>query len=47
MEVVSSLPFYSKDRTDRQRGDGVFEDSIKALQMLNAVGYGSEDSGSS
>ncbi len=40
IEVVSSLPFYSKDRTDRQRGDGVFEDSILALQMLNAVGYG-------
>ena len=44
IEVVSSLPFYSKDRTDRQRGDGVFEDSIKALQMLNAVGYGMEGS---
>lgn len=40
LEVVSSLPSFSKDRTDRQRGDGVFEDSIKALQMLNAVGYG-------
>lgn len=40
IEVVSSLPFYSKDRTDRQRGDGVFEDSIKALQLLNAAGYG-------
>ena len=40
IEVVSSLPFYTKDRTDRQRGDGVFEDSINALQMLNAVGYG-------
>lgn len=40
IEVVSSLPFYSKDRTDRQRGDGVFDESIKALQMLNAVGYG-------
>lgn len=44
IEVVSSLPFYSKDRTDRQRGDGVFEDSIRALQMLNAVGYGMEGS---
>ncbi len=44
IEVVSSLPFYSKDRTDRQRGDGVFEDSIKALQMLNAAGYGLEGS---
>jgi radical SAM/Cys-rich protein len=45
VEVVSSLPFYSKDRTDKQRGDGVFEDSIKALQMLNDVGYGLDISG--
>ena len=45
LEVVSSLPFYTKDRTDRQRGDGVFEDSIFALQMLNDVGYGIEGSG--
>ncbi len=45
LEVVSSLPFYTKGRTDRQRGDGVFEDSILALQMLNATGYGKEDSG--
>ncbi|CAN5730489.1 arsenosugar biosynthesis radical SAM protein ArsS [soil metagenome] len=44
IEVVSSLPFYSKDRTDKQRGDGVFEDSIAALQMLNTVGYGLEGS---
>ncbi len=44
IEVVSSLPFYTQDRTDRQRGDGVFEDSIKALQMLNAVGYGMQGS---
>ena len=42
IEVVSSLPFYTQDRTDRQRGDGVFEDSIKALQILNEVGYGKE-----
>ncbi len=45
VEVVSSLPFYSADKTDRQRGDGVFADSIKALRMLNAVGYGQPDSG--
>ncbi|HEX2532762.1 MAG TPA: arsenosugar biosynthesis radical SAM (seleno)protein ArsS [Chitinophagaceae bacterium] len=45
VEVVSSLPFYTQDRTDRQRGDGVFEDSIAALRMLNAVGYGVEGSG--
>ena len=45
VEVVSSLPFYSADKTDRQRGEGVFEDSIRALRMLNAVGYGQQDSG--
>ena len=45
IEVVSSLPSYTKDRTDRQRGDGVFEDSIKALQMLNSVGYGLDGTG--
>ncbi len=45
VEVVSSLPFYTQDRTDRQRGDGVFEASIKALQMLNEVGYGKEGIG--
>ncbi len=43
VEVVSSLPHFSARRTDAQRGEGVFEKSIKALQMLNAVGYGSGD----
>lgn len=42
IEVVSSLPFYSKDRTNKQRGDGVFESSIEALKMLNEIGYGIE-----
>ncbi len=45
IEVISSLPATSASRTDSQRGDGVFEDSIKALQMLNDVGYGMEGSG--
>lgn len=45
VEVVSSLPSFTQDRTDRQRGDGVFEDSVKALQMLNSVGYGQDGSG--
>jgi radical SAM/Cys-rich protein len=45
VHVVSSLPYYAKMRTDSQRGDGVFEDSIAALQQLNAVGYGHPDSG--
>ncbi|WP_207420681.1 arsenosugar biosynthesis radical SAM (seleno)protein ArsS [Desertivirga brevis] len=44
VEIVSSLPFYTQERTDRQRGNGVFEDSIRALKMLNAVGYGMEGS---
>ncbi len=45
VNVVSSLPHYSKLRTDRQRGEGVFAQSIQALQMLNAVGYGKEGTG--
>lgn len=45
VHIVSSLPYFSKIRTDSQRGDGVFEDSISALQKLNAVGYGQEGSG--
>ena len=42
---MSSLPFYSRDRTDRQRGDGVFDDSIKAIQLLNEAGYGIQETG--
>ncbi|MHA7131447.1 arsenosugar biosynthesis radical SAM (seleno)protein ArsS [Algoriphagus namhaensis] len=45
IEVVSSLPYFTAAKTDSQRGDGVFEKSIKALKMLNEVGYGKEDSG--
>ncbi|MDN5203750.1 arsenosugar biosynthesis radical SAM protein ArsS [Fulvivirgaceae bacterium BMA10] len=45
IEVVSSLPFYNPDRTDRQRGKGVFSKSVEALKMLNRVGYGKEGTG--
>lgn len=45
VEVVASLPCYTSDNVDRQRGDGVFDASIKALQRLNALGYGREGSG--
>lgn len=45
VEITSSLPFYSADRTDRQRGEGVFDDSIRALRMLNDEGYGKPNSG--
>ena len=39
VHVVSSLPFYKREKTDKQRGNGVFDKSIKALQLLNEVGY--------
>ena len=45
INVVSSLPSFTARRTDAQRGEGVFEKSIRALKMLNAVGYGQEGSG--
>jgi len=45
VEVISSLPHFSKKRTDAQRGEGVFEKSIEALQMLNSVGYGKQSGG--
>ncbi|MDO8968075.1 MAG: arsenosugar biosynthesis radical SAM protein ArsS [Algoriphagus sp.] len=44
IEVVSSLPYFTAMKTDAQRGDGVFEKSIRALRMLNEVGYGIEGS---
>jgi radical SAM/Cys-rich protein len=43
--VISSMPCYSKENVDKQRGDGVFERSIQALQRLNEVGYGRKGSG--
>jgi radical SAM/Cys-rich protein len=45
IEVVSSLPYYKKLNTDRQRGEGVFEASITALKKINKVGYGKEGTG--
>jgi radical SAM/Cys-rich protein len=44
VHVVSSMPHWTKGKTDKQRGDGVFDKSIKALQELNAIGYGMPDS---
>lgn len=45
VEVTCSLPFYSKSRTDRQRGKGTYDKSITALKRLNELGYGKEDTG--
>lgn len=39
VEAVASLPCYSQGNVDEQRGDGVFESSIKALRKLNTLGY--------
>jgi len=44
VDVVASLPCYSIDNVDRQRGTGVFDKSIAALQLLNRLGYGQEGS---
>jgi radical SAM/Cys-rich protein len=43
VEIVCSLPHYRRRNTDAQRGDGTYEKSIKALEMLNEVGYGKGD----
>ena len=40
VRIVASLPCYEQERVDRQRGRGVFERSLDALQVLNRLGYG-------
>ena len=45
VEIVASLPCYLKENVDKQRGKGAFNASIKALQLLNKLGYGQADTG--
>ncbi len=45
VEIVASLPCYLEENVNAQRGDGVFQTSIKGLQRLNALGYGIADTG--
>lgn len=45
VEIVASLPCYSEENVDKQRGKGVYNGSIDALQKLNTLGYGVEGSG--
>lgn len=45
VEVIASLPCYLEGNVDQQRGRGVFQHSIAALQRLNGLGYGREASG--
>jgi len=43
VEVIASMPCYSPANVNAQRGEGVFEGSIKALQLLNRLGYGTSE----
>ena len=45
VEIVASLPCYTQELVDRQRGKGVYETSIRVITRLNALGYGIPDSG--
>lgn len=45
VQVVASLPCYTADNVDEQRGKGVFGKSIQALILLNELGYGKENTG--
>src|SRR5213596_3460167 len=42
VEIVASMPCYSPENVNAQRGEGVFEGSIAALQLLNSLGYGTD-----
>ncbi len=45
VEIIASLPCYLEENVDRQRGEGVFERSLRSIARLNALGYGTEGSG--
>lgn len=45
VQIIASLPCYLEDNVDKQRGKGVFRDSLAALRRLNALGYGQPHSG--
>jgi radical SAM/Cys-rich protein len=45
VEITASLPCYTEELVDRQRGKGAYELSIRALRRLNALGYGLDGSG--
>src|SRR6185436_13444491 len=42
VEITASLPCYTEELVDRQRGKGVYEKSIRGIRRLNALGYGAE-----
>ena len=42
IEIIASMPCYSPENVNAQRGEGVFDASIKGLQLLNSLGYGTD-----
>lgn len=42
VEIIASMPCYTPDNVNAQRGEGVFDGSIRALQSLNSLGYGTD-----
>lgn len=42
VEIIASMPCYSAKNVNAQRGEGVFDASIEALQLLNSLGYGTD-----
>ena len=44
VEITASLPCYLKDNVEEQRGKGVYDDSIRAIRLLNELGYGKDPS---
>lgn len=42
VKLICSMPCYTKDNVEKQRGEGVFDKSIEALKILNGLGYGKE-----
>jgi radical SAM/Cys-rich protein len=45
VHIVASMPCYTKENVDKQRGRGVFDKSIEALKILNSMGFGVEGTG--
>jgi len=45
VEIISSLPYYKANFTDKQRGEGTFNKSVEAIKKLNDLGYGKEGTG--
>jgi len=44
VKIIASLPCYTEDGVDRQRGKGTYQKAIRAMKELNALGYGRDGS---